>query len=111
MAAARAAEATLLITKLDRLSRNASFILTLRDSGVNFVCCDMPRQQSQQNSGLRQTAAFTASRRAQGVSFRQLAVELNAFGFTAPRGGTFNQKQVQRLYERVAGGATAAATT
>jgi DNA invertase Pin-like site-specific DNA recombinase len=34
--------ATLLIAKLDRLSRNAAFILTLRDSGVQFVCADMP---------------------------------------------------------------------
>ncbi|MFD1874793.1 recombinase family protein [Hymenobacter bucti] len=38
----RAAGGVLLIAKLDRLSRNASFILTLRDSGVDFVCCDMP---------------------------------------------------------------------
>jgi DNA invertase Pin-like site-specific DNA recombinase len=34
--------ATLIIAKLDRLSRNASFILALRDSNINFVCCDMP---------------------------------------------------------------------
>lgn len=34
--------ATLLIAKLDRLSRNASFILMLRDAKVDFVCCDMP---------------------------------------------------------------------
>jgi DNA invertase Pin-like site-specific DNA recombinase len=27
---------------LDRLSRNAGFIFALRDSGVDFVCCDMP---------------------------------------------------------------------
>jgi DNA invertase Pin-like site-specific DNA recombinase len=157
LAAARAAGGVLLIAKLDRLSRNASFIFTLRDSGVDFVCCDMPdantltvglfavlaqheretiskrtkdalaakksrgavlgtpanltaaRDQSllvrrahlQQHSGLRQTAAFIASRRAQGVSFRQLAGELNALGFTAPRGGAFNQKQVQRLSERI----------
>ena len=33
---------TLLIAKLDRLSRNAGFIFALRDSGVEFVCCDMP---------------------------------------------------------------------
>jgi DNA invertase Pin-like site-specific DNA recombinase len=155
--AAMAAGGVLLIAKLDRLSRNASFIFALRDSGVDFVCCDMPdantltvglfavlaqheretiskrtkdalaakkvrgavlgtpanlteaaREQSllvrrahlQQHPGLRQTAAFIASRRAQGVSFRQLAGELNALGFTAPRGGTFNQKQVQRLHER-----------
>jgi DNA invertase Pin-like site-specific DNA recombinase len=145
----------LLIAKLDRLSRNASFILTLRDSGVDFVCCDMPdantltvglfavlaqheretnskrtkdalaakkargaqlgtpanltaaREQSllvrrahlHQQSGLRQTAAFISCRRAQGVSFRQLAGELNALGFTAPRGGTFNQKQATTLLQ------------
>lgn len=34
--------ATLVIAKLDRLSRNALFTLKLRDSGVNFVCADMP---------------------------------------------------------------------
>ena len=39
----RQAKATLLIAKLDRLSRNAAFLLNLRDSGVNFVCCDMPQ--------------------------------------------------------------------
>jgi DNA invertase Pin-like site-specific DNA recombinase len=42
IAAARALGATLLIAKLDRLSRNAGFIFALRDSGVAFVCCDMP---------------------------------------------------------------------
>ena len=39
---ARQLGATLLIAKLDRLSRNAGFIFALRDSGVDFVCCDMP---------------------------------------------------------------------
>ena len=34
--------AKLLIAKLDRLSRNAAFIFTLRDTQVDFVCCDMP---------------------------------------------------------------------
>ena len=158
MAEARRMGSTLLIAKLDRLSRNASFILALRDSGVDFVCCDMPdantltvglfavlaqheretiskrtkealaakkargailgtpanltdaarqqsllmrREQIQQHPGLRQAAAFINSRRAQGVSFRQLAGELNVLGFTAPRGGSFNQKQVQRLTERL----------
>jgi DNA invertase Pin-like site-specific DNA recombinase len=35
-------EATLIIAKLDRLSRNAGFIFQLRDSGIDFVCCDIP---------------------------------------------------------------------
>ena len=39
---ARRLGATLLIAKLDRLSRNAGFIFTLRDAGADFVCCDMP---------------------------------------------------------------------
>ena len=158
MAAARAVGGVLLIAKLDRLSRNASFIFALRDSGVDFVCCDMPdantltvglfavlaqheretiskrtkdaltakkargavlgtpanltdevrqagllvrQQNARQHAGVRQATALITSRRAQGVSFRQIAGELNALGFTARRGGTFNQKQVQRLYERL----------
>ena len=39
---AKRIKATLLIAKLDRLSRNAGFIFALRDSGVDFVCVDMP---------------------------------------------------------------------
>jgi len=38
----RLTNTTLLIAKLDRLSRNAAFLLSLRDSGVRFVAVDMP---------------------------------------------------------------------
>lgn len=34
--------ATLLVAKLDRLSRNAHFLMGLKEGGVEFVCVDMP---------------------------------------------------------------------
>lgn len=42
LAACQRTEATLLIAKLDRLSRNVSFISSLMDSGLEFVACDFP---------------------------------------------------------------------
>jgi DNA invertase Pin-like site-specific DNA recombinase len=39
---AKVTGATLVIAKLDRLSRNAAFLLTLRDRGVRFVAVDLP---------------------------------------------------------------------
>ncbi len=42
----KSSNSILLIAKLDRLSRNVQFIYTLRDSNVNFICCDMPDANS-----------------------------------------------------------------
>lgn len=39
---ARVTGARLVIAKLDRLSRNAAFLLNLQESGVDFVACDNP---------------------------------------------------------------------
>lgn len=39
---AKVTGSTLIIARLDRLSRNAAFLLALRDSGVRFVAVDMP---------------------------------------------------------------------
>lgn len=38
--------ARLVVAKFDRLSRNAAFLMTLKDSGVDFVAADMPEANS-----------------------------------------------------------------
>ena len=42
LAHARLIKATLVVAKLDRLSRNAAFLLTLQEGKVPLVCCDNP---------------------------------------------------------------------
>lgn len=42
LAHAKRARATLVIAKLDRLSRNVAFLANLMESGVDFIACDNP---------------------------------------------------------------------
>ena len=41
-AACRVHGAILVVAKLDRLARDAHFLLGLKDAGIDFVCCDLP---------------------------------------------------------------------
>ena len=43
LALCRLRKATLIIAKLDRLSRNVAFVSSLMDSGADFVCVDFPQ--------------------------------------------------------------------
>jgi len=42
MEACKQEKATLVIAKLDRLSRSISFIFALKESHIDFECCDLP---------------------------------------------------------------------
>ncbi|WP_425102429.1 recombinase family protein [Tropicibacter sp. S64] len=76
---ARLTGATLVIAKLDRLSRNAAFLLTLQASGVRFLACDMPEAndltvgimalvaQAERDAISRRTKEALAAAKARGV--------------------------------------------
>ena len=63
---AKVTGATLVIAKLDRLSRNAAFLMTLQDAGVKFVAADMP----QANNLTIGIMALVAQQEAEAISKR-----------------------------------------
>lgn len=76
----KATGGTLLIAKLDRLSRNVGFTFALRDAGVNFQACDLPDAstltigllatiaQHEREITSQRTKAALAARRARGLN-------------------------------------------
>lgn len=69
LAFARRAKATLLVAKLDRLSRSVRFIATVLDSGADFAACDVPEA----NRLLLHVLAAVAENEARAISDRTRA--------------------------------------
>ena len=61
--------ATLVVAKLDRLARNLGFVVALMESGVEFICCDMP----QANKFTIQILAAVAENERDNISVRTKA--------------------------------------
>jgi DNA invertase Pin-like site-specific DNA recombinase len=73
LAACKKQKAKLVVAKLDRLTRNVRFMLTLLDSGVEVLFCDMPEVTGAMGRFLLTTMASTAELEAGLVSERTKA--------------------------------------
>lgn len=80
MAHAKRARATLVVAKLDRLSRNVAFLSGLMESGVDFIACDNPNA----NRLTVHILAAVAEQEARAISDRTKAAlaAAKARGFT-----------------------------
>lgn len=152
LALAKKQRATLVIAKLDRLSRNMAFTAALMDAGVDFVAVDNPHasrltlhilaavaEHEREMIADRTKAALAASKgrgtvlgahgkvlaeqrraepldrlapvaasltalKAEGLTVRAIAEQLNAEGVFSPAGGAWQSGNVHRALSRLGGG-------
>ena len=99
--------ATLVIAKLDRLSRSASFIFKLRDAEIDFVCCDIPDMstltvglfaviaQHERETISQRIKVALAAKRARGEALGNV----NNFGSEGKRKGALARAENARNHE------------
>ncbi len=90
---AKKTKSTLIIAKLDRLSRNLAFIANILDGNVEFVCADMPNA----NKMMLQMMAVIAEFEAKQISERTIAALQAAKARGTLLGNRTNWKEAQAL--------------
>lgn len=86
--------AKLLIAKLDRLSRNVAFVMTLRDSGIDFIACDLPDANTLTVGMMVTFAQYEAERTSERT--RAALAQKKALGFSLGMPQNLNTEAIAR---------------
>jgi DNA invertase Pin-like site-specific DNA recombinase len=105
LAHCRMTGATLLIAKLDRLSRNVAFLANLMEDGVDFVACDMPKA----NTLTLHILSAVAQAEREAISQRTKAA-LASIKDRLVRGETYISRRSGELVTRLGGPKTLSAS-
>lgn len=97
--------ATLVVAKLDRLSRNAAFLMTLRDSGVAFVAADLPEANTMTVGVMAVVAqhereAISARTKAALAAARKRGKALGGLRENAPDIARFQKQAVRAVQDK-----------
>jgi len=103
LAHARRARATLVVAKLDRLSRNLAFLSALMDSGVEFVCCDNPHANRLTLHLLASVAEHEAHLISERTKAALAAAKARGVKLGSARPGHWNAERSQRRLNGLVG--------